>query len=104
MKQKDLLFILVSSTLLVLLWIVFSIVHQSITSTISDTLSANIAPINGTFDTKTLTNLKNRKNINPQSGIAITPTATPTPTVPPLKAINPLQSLSVPVATQGGSQ
>lgn len=102
MKQKDILFILISSTFLVAVWIGFSLVHSSISSTISETLTQTIQPISGTFDTKTIQALKSRQQILPQTAIAISPTATPTPTPPPITPILPLQS-STPNATAGGA-
>lgn len=103
MKQKDLLFILLSSTLVVALWIVFSVLHNALSSTISTDTSANISAIGGTFDTKTLETLKKRMSINPQTAIAVSPTPSPTPTVVPITPVSPLQSLSVPVASGGGT-
>lgn len=103
MKQKDLLFIFISVTLVVGLWIVFSVLHNTITSTISATTAENIIPINGTFDTKTLSALKKRANIDAQSAVLITPTPTPTPTVAPITPVSPLQILTVPVASSGGT-
>jgi len=102
MKQKDILFILLSTTFVVALWIVFGIVHSSISSTISSTLSQAIQPIPGTFDTKTLNSLKSRQKILPQSNVVVTPTPTPTPTPPPVSPVLPLQ-VNQPVSTQGGS-
>ncbi len=101
MKQKDLLFILISSTFVVALWIVFSVLHNALSSTISNSTTQDIAPIAATFDTKTLDALKKRQAINPQNAIAVSPTPTPTPTVAPITPISPLQSLSVPVASGG---
>lgn len=103
MKQKDLLFILLSSTFLVAVWIIFSVLHNALTSTISENTAANIAPIPATFDTKTLTLLKKRMSIIPQNGIPLTPTPTPTPPPAPITPVSPLQSLSVPVASGGGT-
>jgi len=104
MKQKDLLFILISSTFLVALWIVFGIVHNSISSTISQNTVSNLQPISSSFDVKTIQTLKTRANVNPQVGIASTPTPFPTPTIPPITPVSPLQSLSVPVGTSGGQK
>lgn len=103
MKQKDLLFILLSSTFVVALWIVFSVVHNSLSSTISTDTAQNITPINGNFDTKTLNALKKRAVINPQTEIISTPTPTPTPTIAPITPVSPLQTQSIQVATGGGT-
>ena len=103
MKQKDLLFILLSSTFVVALWVVFSVLHNALSSTISSSTARNITAISGSFDTKTLEALKKRENINPQTGIAITPTPTPTPTIVPITPVSPLQLFSAPIATGGGT-
>lgn len=104
MKQKDLLFILISSTLVVGLWIVFSVVHNALSSTISNDTVQNISQIPGTFDTKTLNQLKKRVNVNVQTAVTLIPTPSPTPTAAPITPVSPLQSLSVPVASQGGKK
>ena len=103
MKQKDLLFILLSSTLVVALWIAFSVLHAILSSTITATIAFDIAPINSSFDTKTLATLKKRHVINPQTIVALSPTPTQTPTVVPITPVSPLQSLTVPIASQGGT-
>jgi len=104
MKQKDLLFVLISSTFVVALWIIFGIVHNSLTSTITQNTASNLQPISGAFDLKTIKALKSRISVNPQSAIALTPTPLPTPTIPPITPVSPLQSLSIPVATLGGQK
>ncbi|MDP3726873.1 MAG: hypothetical protein Q8Q96_00990 [bacterium] len=65
MKQKDLLFLLVSASSLVFAWIVFSIYHNLATPTISQTLETSISPINPAFDKKTLEALKRREKAVP---------------------------------------
>jgi len=102
MKQKDLLFFLLSATFVVALWIVFSILHATLSTTITSDTAQDIAPINSRFDTKTLTLLKKRAIISPQTAVAISPSPTPLPTTVPITPVSPLQSLSVPIASQGG--
>jgi len=103
MKQKDVLFLLIPVTLLVISWIVFNIYHNSVTSTISDTLNTNIAPITPNFDTKTISNLKERERVAPlfqiQKAETPTPTLTPTPILKPI----PSPSLSESSATSNAS-
>ncbi len=65
MKQKDIFLFLIPGFILVLAWVVFSIYHNSVTSTISETLSKNISPINPTFDKKTIDDIKNRNLVQP---------------------------------------
>ncbi len=87
MKQRDLLFIAVSSFLLVLFWVFFSVYNSFVTSTISDTLSTQIAPINPTFDTTTIDKLKTRSHVDPlfeaSPAASLTGTATPPATSSP---------------------
>ena len=91
MKQKDILFLLISSTFLAIVWIVFTIIHTSLTSTISSSINQQIQPIEGTFDSKTLQVLQKRTAVTPQTQIQatdITPTPTPSPT--PIPTASPL--------------
>lgn len=86
MKQKDILFILIAVTLLVIAWIVFNIYHNSATSTISSTLSTSILPIAPNFDTKTISNLKEREKVVPV--FQLQNAETPTPTLIPSPSLN----------------
>lgn len=85
MKQKDLLILLISAFLLVIAWIIFNIYHNSITSTIPQNLNIQIIPINPDFDSKTITKLKGRKNVQPEyrikNQIQPQPQVTITPTI-----------------------
>lgn len=108
MKQKDILFLLMPVTLLVIAWIVFNIYHNSVTSTISDTLNTNILPITPNFDTKTISNLKERERVTPLFQIqrAETPTSTSVPT--PIVIIQtptptPSPFINTPTATPGAT-
>src|SRR5574338_413349 len=103
MKQKDLLFLLVSSAFLASVWIIFTILHNTLTSTISSTVNQQIQSINNSFDGKTISSLQNRKQVTPIFSIQGTDniTPTPTPTLPPVPVISPIQSG---VSTNSGSQ
>lgn len=57
--------ILTSVFILVLIWIALSIYHNTITSTIPEALSIQVAPISPAFDTQTLEKLKKRKIVEP---------------------------------------
>ena len=101
MKRNDILLILIPSLLFVLAWTGFSIYHNFINSTISESLDTQILPISPTFDTTTITALKNRMHVDPiyevnQSAVTTStldnsqnqnasssaePTITPTPTI-----------------------
>lgn len=65
MKKKDILFILISGSVLILAWIIFNIYHNSKSTTISETTNIQIAPIDPSFNTKTIEEIKKRKNIQP---------------------------------------
>lgn len=80
MKQKDFLIILVPLFVLTVLWVVFNIYHNYVTSTIKDPLSIQIIPIEGKFDTNTINKIKNRKRVDPLYEIEIQISETPTPT------------------------
>lgn len=65
MKQKDILLLIISSFILVILWIIFSIYHNSVTSTIPEAVSIQILPINPTFDKNTIESIKRRTGVAP---------------------------------------
>ncbi|MEM4270945.1 MAG: hypothetical protein QXO70_02515, partial [Candidatus Pacearchaeota archaeon] len=65
MKQRDILLILIPTLLLVVLWIIFNIYHNSVSSTVSKNISTEIVPINPDFDFQTIEELKKRKIIDP---------------------------------------
>jgi len=108
MKKNDILIILIPSFVFVLIWIGFSLLHNLATSTISEALDTQIAPISPNFDTNTVTALKQRKNVAPIYQITVpienivipaTPSAaTPTPTI----IIQPVSSSSAKQAAAGG--
>jgi len=65
MKRNDIIFLLVCTCIVTFAWIIFSIYHASVTSTISDTLSQQIVSIKPNFDITVIDHLKERENINP---------------------------------------
>jgi hypothetical protein len=65
MKQKDLFMILIPSFIVIVFWIGLTIYHNSVSSTIPPALNIQIRPINPNFDSKVITELKNRKEITP---------------------------------------
>ena len=65
MKQKDLLILLIPTFIVTILWIIFNIYHNHVTSTITDPLSIQIIPIDGKFNKTSLESIKNRKRIEP---------------------------------------
>lgn len=73
MKQKNIILILALTSITVIAWIAFSIYNNLATSTISETQSVNIRPINPTFDTKTIDKLKERERVFPIYELLPTP-------------------------------
>lgn len=104
MKQEEVLFFLGSIVVVVFAWITFTIIHNSLTSTISQEVSQAIIPIAPTFDAKTIAKMQAlptvtaQNSIQPPSQTAIV--VTTAPTVAPIT-----QSLATPsgTATTGGT-
>ena len=65
MKQNEVLLFLGSACVVVLAWIAFTVVHNSLTSTISQTTTQAIIPIQPTFDTQTIAAMKKRLSVTP---------------------------------------
>lgn len=100
MKRNDIIFLLGSAFFLVIAWIAFSVIHTSLTSTISTTLNQQITPIKPTFDDKTINALKERNQVTPNYTISL-PSGTPTPTLVP-NIFLPIGSASATQASSGG--
>lgn len=99
MKQKELLFILISSSILVFIWIAFSIYHSTTTSTIPEATSIQIVPITPTFNTKTIDLLRQRQKSSPVFELA-KPTPTATATTPSASVLTPSPTpVNLPVVT-----
>lgn len=70
--------IAVPSFILIVIWVIFSIYHNSVSSTITPILGVQIKPIKPEFDTTTLYNLKLRKKVDPIYQITVeSPSPTP---------------------------
>lgn len=65
MKQRDVLLILGSLFVLTILWVFFNIYHSFVTSTIKDPITYQILPIESSFDTQTLEEIKDRTRVEP---------------------------------------
>lgn len=65
MKRQDIILLVIPMFFLVLVWIIFSIYHNSVSSTISENLNVQITPIEGKFDQATINDLKQRDNLLP---------------------------------------
>ncbi|OGH13564.1 MAG: hypothetical protein A3H50_00250 [Candidatus Levybacteria bacterium RIFCSPLOWO2_02_FULL_37_10] len=63
MKQRDVLFLAISTFVLITAWIGFSIYHNLMSSTITKPVAEKIVPLNPNFDTKTIDSLKEREKI-----------------------------------------
>jgi hypothetical protein len=79
MKQRDVITLLVPSFLLILAWIIFSIYHNSVASTITPVVNIQISPITPTFDMNAVSKLKQRQKITPIYEIQVSPSPTPVP-------------------------
>lgn len=71
--QKNLLIILIPSSILIVLWIIFSVYNHSVTSTITSTQASAIQPIAPSFETTVLNRLKTRSSVAPNLTIDATP-------------------------------
>lgn len=65
MKRREILFLIISTFILVVVWVGFSVYHNAVTSTISQALSIQITPISPTFDMQTFEKLKEREKVSP---------------------------------------
>jgi len=97
MKRREILFLIISTFTLVVVWVGFSIYHNAVTSTISQALSIQITPISPTFDMQTFEKLKEREKVSPlfeikKSLLLASPSASQSPT-----------SSGIERATQSGS-
>lgn len=78
--QKDLLFLSISSFVVVAAWIGFNIFHSSVTTTISPELQKTIVPISADFDMATIEALRSRKKVAPVTTLTNQGVPTPSPT------------------------
>jgi hypothetical protein len=87
--KRDLIILLVSSFIVIVCWIGFSIYSRAVTSTIDEATTKQTAPIQPSFDTATINSLIKREKVEPlyQSVGLVTPTPqieeepTPNPTI-----------------------
>ncbi|SRR6266581_3100847 len=101
--QKDVLYFTISLFLLVVAWIGFNLYHIWATSTINADLQMQIKPIDPSFDTVTIQNLKTREKIVPVNEITgtqqtISPSVSPTPN----SALTPTPIQPEQTATESG--
>jgi hypothetical protein len=96
--QKDILFIFISSFVVVVAWIGFNIYHIYATSTVSQDIQMQLTPIDPVFDPLTMQQLKNRESIVPQYKMQQSKTATVSTTAPDQTSSTPAVS-GIPDAT-----
>lgn len=99
MKRKQILFILIPTFIFVVIWIISSIYHGIVTSTISQNENMQITPISPNFDTKVIDNLKQREVVTPIYEISGSSTIPSPVQITP----TPISSQSARVASQGGA-
>lgn len=95
MKQTDILFVLISSFIVVASWIGFNLYHKWATSTISTDIQAQIIPIDPNFDEETVAAIKKRKKVVPVNQLKGSPVA-----ASPTTTINPSIASEVIIPTQ----
>lgn len=99
---KDILFLSISSFVVIAAWIGFNLYHSWVTSTITPDLQVQISPINPDFDTVTLDKLKTRKQVVPVSTLSNKITVEPTTAIQPntgSTAISPTPITASPTQT-----
>ncbi len=107
MKQKDILFLLISTFIIVILWVIFSVYHNYILSTISEPIQMQIVPISPNFDTKAIDKLKKREKISPSytienTQVSISPSPSPIASSTPTPV--PVANFSVPATNLSASE
>lgn len=63
--QKDILYISISSFILVAVWVALNLYHAHVTSTIAPDLQMQIVPIDPKFNTGVIEKIKSRKRVEP---------------------------------------
>lgn len=99
MKQKDVIILLVPAAIVILIWVIFSIYHSSVASTIPPALNIQISPINPIFDTNTISKLKQRQKVSPV--YESTTTGSPAPESSTTSSSSSAAQLNVPVNASG---
>jgi hypothetical protein len=75
--------IIIPTFIFVIIWIMLNIYHSYISSTIPETVNVQISPITPSFDTKTISLLKERiaitpeYQLNPLTNLSVTPSPVP---------------------------
>lgn len=96
MKQKDLVLVAAFTFITVVAWIIFSVYHTQVTSTITPAQEQKIEPIEPMFNTSLIEQIKRERKpvlILPET-IPATKSATPTLNVSPIASPSPTASPS----------
>lgn len=104
MKRNDIIFLLVSTVILTIAWILFNVIHASTTSTIGNDLNQQIESIAPAFDANTINALNSKQKIVPLysiPGISPSPTVTIPPSPSPTPTIGVSFSPTQPASTGG---
>lgn len=100
MKRQNIIALLVSVTIVVLIWIGFNTYHAFVSSKISPSLTSEIIPITPNFDTNVIQALKQREQVVPVyklSGSDTSSSTTPSPA--PTDTLTPTPTVHSPSAT-----
>jgi|GEM_PF-2441777 len=65
--QKSLLYIIIPSFILIVIWIIANIYNHAAMTTITSDQAISIQPISDSFDTEVLASLRKRKMVTPDS-------------------------------------
>lgn len=103
MKRKDILTLLVPSLVIAILWVIFSVYHNYVNSTIPVSVNTQILGITPDFDLQTINAIKNRSNVTPIYELSPKARANGEPTPTPDLNTTPLSSASANEASQGGA-
>ena len=71
MKRNEAYFFLIATFILILSWVIFSVLHTAVSSTISSRLTMQISPITPSFDLQTIQMVKKRALVSPITDIPI---------------------------------
>lgn len=100
--QKNLLYILIPSTIVIIVWIAVSLYTRAISSTISQKLKVSIQEIDSKFDTSVIESIKKRGQVDGK--IDVDPQALATPSATPASNAASDESGSASQAATGGIQ
>lgn len=64
-KEKNIAFLLISSTIVTIAWIAFNLYHTAITSTLDAKLTEQILPISPQFNATAISAIQNRHEVQP---------------------------------------